>query len=178
MARLQATLKLFNSKLESSKNTKMVAQRCFLYFLEMFHLSTFLIAECGELASLRDFLSRQVYYLQNDVEMKDQMLETLNCNVQTVNKSRDFIYNRCTVLENKVNELGVELLSASQERASLEANLKHLREELKMSSASNSRLESEKVRLQVAIEDNRAKAELANTMASVLVHVDGLLHDI
>lgn len=178
MNRLQATLKQFNSKIESAKNIKMVAQRCFLYFIEMYHLATFLIAESGELSSLKDFLCRQLYQLQSDVELKDQMLETLNCNVQTVNKSRDFIYSRCTSLENKVNELSVELLSASQIRSAQETSLRQVREEFKALSLENNRLSKTNLRLSDEVKESQSKLHLTDTMASVLVHIDSLLQGI
>jgi chromosome segregation ATPase len=169
---------LFNQKIESVKNAKIVAQRCFLYFIEMYHLATFLIAESGELSALKDFLSRQVYILQNDLEIKEQLLETLNFNVQTVNKSRDFIYSRCTSLENKVNELNVEMLSASQLKSSLEVSIRQAREELKTVSAENSKLSNENTLLSDELKHNKSKIMLTNTMASVLVHIDDLLQEI
>lgn len=141
-------------------------------------MATFLIADCGELSALKDFLCRQLYLLQNDLEIKEQLLETLNCNVQTINKSRDFMYNRCNNLENKVNELNVELLTSSQLKTSMDSSIKSLREELKTANGQIAKLHNEKLLLTVELKENKSKIQLTNTMASVLVHIDGLLQKI
>jgi chromosome segregation ATPase len=127
---MQDTIKLFKKKIDKAPNLKEISHRCFLYFAELYYMVAFVLADTSEVVSLKVLLSKQLAKTLFQLEDRDTRIDELTNSVQTFSKSRDFLFDRCEKLENKVNNLTVSIADYIHDKKSLELTNSKLKEDL------------------------------------------------
>lgn len=123
-------MKMFTEKIEKCENIKQICHRCFLYFVEMFYMVTFMVADTAEVVSLKDILCRQLAKSLHELEEKENKLESLSQTLRATTKSREFLFERCDSLETKVNTQSMMIVDFNRDKKTLEAARVRLQEEL------------------------------------------------
>lgn len=143
MTRVQGTLKLFNQKVGSVKNQKVVLQRIFHYFLEMYFLNSFLINDAIELAQFKDYLAKELYNSYKGLEVKESQIDMLNQKIKIQQQSLSIQCDKSKQLEDSLNMSKHESLGLNESLMRYQTTNKKLTSDLKEKSSALERLSEE-----------------------------------